>query len=105
MRILSIIISAYLLTLSFLPCGDERDCDHSFDAVQEFSAEHTEESHLPENCTPICVCNCCGSSVTSAQFVSQANGEVPSGELKFSIFDVSFAYNNIHSIWRPPKVS
>jgi hypothetical protein len=88
-----------------MPCADERDCDHSVDAVQDFSAEHSEDNHLPENCTPICICNCCGLSVSGVQFASKANCEVPSGELKFSIFDISFSQNSIHSIWRPPKVS
>ncbi|WP_156833802.1 DUF6660 family protein [Christiangramia salexigens] len=60
MKLLSIILSFYLVGLTFMPCEDE--------VVQENEsrdqlAEHSTDNGLTDTCTPFCQCHCCHAHV------------------------------------------
>ena len=58
MRFLTIILSVYILVLSLAPCGDDIDCSkHANNKTEQTSDTH---DHKSENCSPFCICACCG---------------------------------------------
>lgn len=51
----------YILVLSLAPCGDSVECGES----NKTEKSHNKHKHENENCTPFCICACCGQPVTS----------------------------------------
>lgn len=58
MRLISLIFGFYVFLLVAAPCGDHQDCDEN--AAITATADHDEHGHESENCSPFCICSCCG---------------------------------------------
>ena len=93
----------YVLALSFAPCADELECNE----IYTTESSHSKHTHEKENCTPFCICACCGQPVTS-----KINYPVAQTILKPETFNKSIAiYNQTFisqfsaNIWQPPKIS
>jgi hypothetical protein len=97
------IFSIYILVLSAVPCGDEKDCT-------EFSQEHYSikangeqgNAHHEEACTPFCICACCGIqgfvSIVPIDFNVHSELRIANFQNPLSLIkDISL------SIWQPPK--
>lgn len=102
MKFCTSILAIFLLTISLLPCNDERTC---------VDAKHkkTEQNHNQETndlCSPFCFCACCGNMAFSFELFSYKLEKCFSIESK-----LSFTNSNSHlptcyiSIWQPPKIS
>ena len=109
MKWLNIILSIYLVALACLPCADGGiDTDHSSTAQKELVADrhnHSEDKHI-DNCSPFCICNCCG-----AQILNYSPVTVFEFSRAISLITValptytSILTSNFHgSIWQPPQL-
>ena len=98
---LSIILSFYLVGLSFMPCEDEAIQENeNSDLIVYDSAAH---SDLSDNCTPFCQCHCCHVHVLN--FESPAF-EFESQEIFTLITDLTqnSGIEIPHSHFQPPQV-
>ncbi len=93
----------YILVLSLAPCGDSVECGER----NKTEKSHNSHKHENENCTPFCICTCCGQPVAS-----NINYPVVQTVSKPEIFNKSVAiYNQTFfpkycaNIWQPPKIS
>ena len=93
----------YILVLSLAPCGDSVECGER----NKTEKSHNNHKHENENCTPFCICACCGQPVAS-----NINYPVAQTVSKPEIFNKSIAiYNQTFisqfnaNIWQPPKIS
>lgn len=107
MKFFTIIFSIYLLALSVMPCADMMECKHQSEkSVSPFAANnHEKHSGDSEQCTPFCICNCCGQTCNS-EFNSNhiAVFENPV-EQNFPVYTSAFVPEVYFNIWQPPKIS
>jgi hypothetical protein len=102
MKLLWLIIAAYLLTLAVYPCSEGRLC-----ATVENSPENHKQGHESKQCSPFCICAHCPASAmyptTSIEMdeslVAISYSQQPSAYSFFFTKNVSF------EIWQPPKIS
>jgi hypothetical protein len=101
------IFSIYIFVLSTMPCGDEKNCN-------EFSETHTSivsdnsqnNSHQEEDCSPFCICSCCGcQGFNVAPFPIVIITFSQSDEKKVTPYQSQFLSNYIANIWQPPKIA
>lgn len=105
MRILAFILAIYITALSIVPCADGLlQC--SADSEIELSIDDESHNHSDhqDDCTPICACACCGSSIVIPYFKTPVQKVVISTDYFFHYtFDYSFHYSE--GVWHPPAVS
>lgn len=104
MKILTFILSIFILTIAVLPCEDDNDISFieigSSYHVDDQSHNHSE--HNEGGCSNFCLCQCCGTPIT-----------IPSlslfGEIKNNVLHTySFHYSSLYSfdysdgVWHPP---
>lgn len=105
MKLLTFLLSIYLVALSCLPCADmEADSTTS----KETASNHEDHSHNENDlCSPFCVCNCCGAQFAS--FTTTIYFDIPTIttaiETKESIYKPIFTSNYYGSIWQPPQIA
>lgn len=104
MKLLNFILSIYLLTLSCLPCADMGEIvSNNKVAINNESSHH----HNNDVCSPLCVCNCCGSQ----GFVYNAIYNYNFFTVKTLIDKTIPGYKSIltcnyfGSIWQPPQIA
>lgn len=111
MKWLTIILSVYLLGLSFWPCADEPSLTSGQAAMAMISsiATESERSHHHEHdaCSPFCTCSCCAATITVFPHFSYSL--LPSVEM-IPIDVATFHYvsaplsDTLTAIWQPPKL-
>lgn len=104
MRAIVIILSCYILAISAIPCSD------GFNECESTQATHETHNHgndQTDQCSPFCVCACCGTVVTLKMFrVSTQVAKLPIKEKqKFPVKEFDFTSNFYKNIWQPPKIS
>ncbi|WP_408631355.1 DUF6660 family protein [Marinigracilibium pacificum] len=67
MKIIAHILIALTLILSFIPCDDRHDSHNETEVALYDSADHDHNQDV-ENCSPLCICNCCHSHLIINQF-------------------------------------
>lgn len=107
MRLFTYILVVYIVFVSVFPCNDVKlDITNFVTTSQQINsdAEHSKDSDL---CSSICICNCCQSTITSYQFIT----EIDSPQEVESIYskEIIIAHNNLQGqlyvdIWQPPKI-
>ena len=103
MKLFSFILSLYIVFLTTIPCVDDPAADHSF-CHETSQSPGTSGHNSADQCSPFCVCNCCGTPV-----IEQSPAIIPAC-LSFSHRDYKpFETINpsvpVLSIWQPPKLS
>lgn len=111
MKVFCLILSFYILLLSFQPCDEmtanlESRENEAFLQIPIQDALHLDQTkENGENCSPFCICSCCH-FLTVYQFKSLSNTK----EVKASLLTrPNFTYKNPYtkdyktSIWQPPK--
>ena len=91
-----------MVLLSALPCNDEiENQDASFSQISKVEQKKSQEA---ENCSPICLCSCCGQSVVEPQFIGfEIN--IPTVDLENKISNYHFSLEQrAQTIWQPPKL-
>ncbi len=109
MKLFCFIFYIYLVFLSVLPCSDREECAKNNKIEQTvFAANHHQYSHQAEQCTPFCICSCCGVNGFELQTplfkFTEKKGFI-NKEKQNSIY--AFVYSNefTSNIWQPPKLS
>ncbi|MCO5278958.1 MAG: hypothetical protein M9911_13300 [Saprospiraceae bacterium] len=105
MKIFLLIFSLYFLALTIMPCKDMHLSKSSSETVT-FQLE-SKSNHLPiDNCSPFCMCNCCG-----AFFVLKTHENILSLPIwrklvseQSSFKDINFISSYKDFIWQPPKI-
>ena len=105
-KVFTLIFSFYILALSCMPCSDKDDCNYmSADQSTFATTDHSDHDSDTENCSPFCMCACCGQSFSSSFASYSLALHVPVSLDKFPIYNASFVSEVYLSIWQPPKIS
>jgi len=78
----------------------------SADQTISATTDHSDHDSDTENCSPFCMCACCGQSFSTnlfQQFSLAKQG--PFQIKKFPAYNASFITEVCLSIWQPPKLS
>jgi hypothetical protein len=104
-KFLTLILSVYFLSLSFLTCSDDIECNVVTENSIQAITDHTGHEHEAEHCTPICVCACCGISVINLNETETADNYIQSEDVSFQHAQSPYLKELSHTIWHPPKIS
>jgi hypothetical protein len=103
---LTLIFSFYILALSCMPCSDKDDCNYmSADQSTFATTDHSDHDSDTENCSPFCMCACCGQSCIFTHFQADFGLNFPTVAQKVSVYKATFSSEVSFSIWQPPKIS
>ncbi len=109
-KLLSLILSIYMLALSLAPCTDGLQHEHQTNSCNnEVLVDH--HNHADNNnehqdtCPPFCVCVCCGSIVVTPSqiYLKENSNEIFLQSLQGYLSIYSFEYNT--NVWHPPAIS
>lgn len=101
------IFAIYLLFLSALPCADRIECNDVAKTEITTTENHQDHKHETENCSPFCICACCGISVTQFNptvFTSKKVIYFPL-QKNYSYYKLNYSSIDFCNIWQPPKLS
>ncbi|MEZ4773104.1 MAG: DUF6660 family protein [Bacteroidia bacterium] len=106
MKIFTLIFSFYLFALAVMPCSDKDDCKYQGADQSTFaSTDHSDHDTDTENCSPFCMCACCGQSITNIFYPTTLRNLTPIATKYFPVYNASFVSEVYLSIWQPPKIS
>jgi hypothetical protein len=89
-----------------MPCSDKDDSNYmSADQSTFATTDHSDHDNDTENCSPFCMCACCGQSFSSPFSHYSLSLHVPVSLEKFPVYNASFVSEVYLSIWQPPKIS
>lgn len=102
MKLIAFILSIFIFTLSVTPCSDGKTCDDINNAEMPHH-DHSEDKK--DDCSPFCVCTCCGSSFLESEIETKPIlSKAPFFKFDFHYsFSYFFSYND--KIWHPPTLS
>lgn len=104
LKFFNYIFSLYILCLSVLPCADRAECNVFEKDKAVSSTEHSDHNLEDEQCSPFCICSCCGVTMNMPKVLaciaphSLAPTELNSFLPNPSIEEITSA------IWQPPKI-
>ncbi|MHA8058317.1 MULTISPECIES: DUF6660 family protein [Aquirufa] len=105
MKISTLALSFYLLTLSCFACNELNLSFYSSFQVVSAENNHNHNEQNSEACTPFCNCSCCPSSAFY-QPIQHFNWVIISFQsVKYPIYNSSFHIEVFYSIWQPPKLA
>lgn len=105
MKIFAFLLSLFFMALTVVPCSDaasgfgDKVC-----VAEDVHLEQSQDEHT-DLCTPFCVCNCCGMSMSIAQIkklLPEKNFILVRAEITESAYNYSLLLNA--GIWQPPKI-
>ncbi len=105
MRIIAYILLLCLAILTVVPCADGilfSDTDSEV-LITESSPHHSDHADM---CTPLCVCACCGVSITlpSNKIMVEEEPIVIPTQYIFS-YEFEYSFDYIKRVWHPPNLS
>lgn|GEM_PF-166240 len=104
-RILTLLFSVYFLSLSCIPCSDKDDCKYpKSDQSTLATTDHNSHNNNTENCSPFCMCACCGQSCNFEHLQTDLGFNFPTVLQKTTVYKSSFVSDVSFSIWQPPKI-
>lgn len=118
MKLTAQILLFYMLSLSFVPCGDGgggiMEIAEQLFGMEHHSGhghEHDKESEYPgdcndDHCSPICVCNCCSTVFdppTELGVVIKKGAAISHQVPVLTSLIKPSAY--LDAIWQPPRIS
>lgn len=98
-------LSCFMLSLSFLPCGDGKECNEKSEVIISAIGNHHDHQHASETCTPFCTCSCCASSVLYLYNAKPQNNNRIVQSQKYPFPKISFNTEVHFIIWQPPQLS
>ena len=102
---LRILFSGYLIVLSCLYCNDKQTCAVSDTSVVAGSAgAHDDHEQDTENCSPFCICACCGQTAASTINLLAINSNLQSSTTLFNVYTQNFPAEVSLSVWQPHKL-
>lgn len=105
-KYLVFLFSFYILVLAVMPCGDKDDCQHQ-DTEQSALSDNDQTDHEgdTENCSPFCICACCGHSITAPDYFIPLPFLNQHPAKNSSSYAEAFVSGALVQIWQPPKIS
>jgi hypothetical protein len=102
MKVLTLIFSLYILVLTTIPCVDRpfEKTIHPSEQTDNACHNHDEAAN---QCSPFCVCNCCGTHVVSIENILLSEVSSIPGKVIFW-YPADFNSNLYRSIWLPPEL-
>ncbi len=92
--------------MAVMPCADDIPSADQNDAQGYYSYMNT-DSHShdgQDDCTPFCICQCCGASITAAQS-ADGDGVNKSSNFDYSLhYSFNYDYHYSNGVWHPPTV-
>jgi hypothetical protein len=105
-KFFTLIFSFYLLALAVMPCSDKDDCNYmSADQSTLATTDHSDHDNDTENCSPFCLCACCGQSISSTFYPTALYNLTPVPTQDIPVYNAPFVSEVYLSIWQPPKIS
>ncbi|MFV8271287.1 DUF6660 family protein [Flavobacterium sp. GT2N3] len=105
---MNLILSIYLIALSFLPCADleANDLAHTAKELSSFNQSHSHNKEK-DSCSPFCICNCCGAQISSYFPTTTFNLPTVSAIIKLPLptYKSILTSNFYGSIWQPPQIN
>lgn len=91
-----------------MPCADMK-VDSSAYGKTALASNHEKHSKdtVHDLCSPFCVCNCCGSQMTTFLQSIIIDFPIPSNGIKTQLptYKSIFSSNFYGSIWQPPQIA
>jgi len=86
-----------------MPCADQNDCSKT--EISHTQPHEKEQSQHNDNCSPLCVCNCCNTVTAQFEFdLLEELKEFEFIELKEPEFKLPIVSTPFYPIWQPPKL-
>lgn len=106
MKVVSFILSIYMLLVSFVPCTDGMDCTDTNTATHAATTGHQDHQHEHEDdCPPFCNCSCCSIVITQPAppifFADKKPGVAVTKQ--FAAYQCNYFYSNLSAVWQPPR--
>jgi len=100
MKIIIYILSLTILGLSIYPCSDGLHCEE-----EQEMASHNHSEDEEDDCSPFCVCACCGSFYVDGKTETSlpTPRHIPVTSKFHYATHYSFSYRS--AIWQPPAFS
>ncbi|MBC8754980.1 hypothetical protein H2O64_09880 [Kordia sp. YSTF-M3] len=104
MKSISFILGFLILALALKPCSDGLNAEH--ENGSEISMEHNHQNDHDDTCAMLCVCNCCGISVTNhVPSTFTLHSKINISTKVNSHYESHYRFNILCSIWQPPQFS
>lgn len=114
LKFFTIIFSIYLLTLFCLPCSDNDNCkniaieqsvcsDKCCDSQPE-NQSNQDNNCDNENCSPFCLCACCGQLCNFTNHQTNLGFDVLKSSATQANYQTAFVSEICFTIWQPPKI-
>ena len=104
MKILSVILTFLILSLSTRECYGLQFSDNLHHIEKDCGNNHDKSSH--DDCSFSCICYCCGKTISFHE-IAKLNvviaTEIPS--LLVAVYQTTYKFDNLFNIWQPPKVN
>lgn len=103
MKFLAIILSLLILLLSAKSCSDGQN----FEDLQQdkVSIEHNHQKDSNDSCPVVCVCSCCGMSITYQPLATfKITNYIKVSKQYISTYQSIYRFNFHTNIWQPPKL-
>lgn len=106
MKWIAIILSVWFLGIAAVPCSDTVDFCYDNQPETVSAATHHHLLDFDEFCSPLCVCSCCGATVT-LKLISPDSEILELGPIDGEISSFSPLYLSAYygNIWQPPKIA
>jgi hypothetical protein len=109
MKLITNILSLYILLLATLPCADEAgwcvfDVESTIGVELHQSGNHDHKNDCSDHCSPLCTCSCCQITVrTPAKIHLGITPPVISFSDPSSLESLLKDLTSLDDIWQPPK--
>ena len=93
------------MVLSVIPCADAH-AGHSGHNIPGVELTQ-EQEHTPDHCSPLCICNCCGTVIAMqySMVLLEIAQFYPETIVRESVYHDSFISAFPGNIWQPPRFS
>ncbi|WP_298316459.1 DUF6660 family protein [uncultured Aquimarina sp.] len=103
MKFFTIILSVFILGLELVPCSDAFNSEHKEEVSCNDEQDHSHDTD--DSCTSICICACCGVTITY-ELLKQFNVEVRTDIISKDdcIYQSDYTFYFFPNIWQPPQL-
>lgn len=89
-----------------MPCTDVPQIElNATDNVAETENNHDHSSSGEDDCSPFCICLCCGSIIAMPTGFEVNTGRIEWTALRQSHYTFDYSFDYIEGIWHPPALS
>jgi len=91
--------------MSCLPCNDSKESTGKSEVKISAIANHPQDNHDNDSCSPFCSCACCHASVFYQALPFSYIPKPVFQTKEYPVYSSSFYPEISFSIWQPPKLS